>query len=251
MFKIGTCSSILLLLLTLFSCSTTASKGVLKISAASSMQHVLKELATQFTKQNAIPCQLNFSSSGKLATQIILGAPFDVFISADMEHAQQVANSGIQATVSNSYIKGKLVLWTSTKHKLVNLDSLTSSKIQHIAMANPKVAPYGKAAREVVEKIGLYEPLKKKIIYGESISQTDQFIASGAAEAGFTALSSVLSPSLKEKGSWVMIDTSMYTPLHQGIVLNSNSAHAARFSSFLKSKEARQLLKKYGYSISE
>ena len=134
-----------------------------------------------------------------------------------------------------------------------SIDRLSDEAIGHIALANPKIAPYGVAAMEVLEYYGLSRKIEEKLVYGESIAQTNQFIVSKSAELGFTAMSVVLSPQMKGQGQWIELDSSIYTPIAQGVVIikrqNTDSGHAQGFNEFLFSDEAKKVLKEFGYAI--
>ncbi len=233
----------------------SASEERLTIATAANMQFVIKELTRSFTETYGIPCQTIVGSSGKLTAQIMEGAPFDVFVSADMKYPEELFDNGLTTAGAKIYAYGYLVMWSMTDGIDPTLDQLTGSKVRHIAMANPKTAPYGRAAAEVLNRSHLYEPLAKKLVFGESIAQTNQFITSGAAEVGFTAKSVVLSPAMEGKGSWKMVDTSMYTPIEQGVVILKNRVsrrkEAEKFYNFLISEKSREILHQFGYSMDQ
>ncbi|MEO6187741.1 MAG: molybdate ABC transporter substrate-binding protein, partial [Ginsengibacter sp.] len=178
----------------------------LTIAVAANMQFAAKDLVNAFTSETGIKTKLIISSSGQLTAQIKAGAPFDVFISADMKYPMELFSSGHATKKPIVYAYGKLVLWSLVDSIAPSINTLTSARINHIAIANPKTAPYGMAAIEVLKRHALYEPLKNKLVYGESISQTNQFIISKSAGVGFTAKSVVLSPQMEGKGKWTEID---------------------------------------------
>ncbi|NJB72568.1 molybdate transport system substrate-binding protein [Saonia flava] len=241
--------SFLLLFFLILNCKEDKS-NTLTIATASNMQYAMKELTRSFKEQTGTECVIIVGSSGKLTAQIMEKAPYDVFVSADIKYPNELYKKGFAESKPSIYALGKLVLW-STTHKNPNLDSLTNNSIKNIAIANPKTAPYGLAAVEVLKEMKLYGKVEDKLVYGESISQTNQFILSGAADMGFTAKSVVLSPNLKEKGYWVPINIS-YEPISQGIVLLKNSSlkkESKQFYDFLFSKKAQETLEKYGYSV--
>ncbi|WP_103068842.1 molybdate ABC transporter substrate-binding protein [Aquimarina sediminis] len=225
----------------------------LKIAVAANMQFAIKELAKKFTLQTGIKCDLIISSSGKLTAQIKEGAPFDIFISADMKYPTELYNAGFTAGKPKIYGYGKLVLWSMIDTLEPSIDILKNSKIRHIAIANPKTAPYGKATIETLKHYGIYESVKDKLVYGESISQTNQFIVSKSAGIGFTSKSVVLSPQIKEKGKWIAINETVHTSISQGvIILKSNVVRkneAKKFYDFISSIAARKILRDFGYSV--
>ncbi|MFI8379473.1 molybdate ABC transporter substrate-binding protein [Leeuwenhoekiella sp. NPDC079379] len=231
------------------------SETVLSIATAANMQFAIHELAADFTAKTGVKCQIVISSSGKLTAQIQEGAPYDIFVAADMNYPQAVYNAGMAVNPPKIYAYGKLVLWSYSNESLPILRMLTSASIQHIALANPKTAPYGSAAISVLKSQHLYDSISHKLVYGESIAQTNQFITSGAAEIGFTALAVVKSPALKNKGNWAVIDEKLYDPIAQGVVvLNREGANlnaAAVFYDYLFSPEAQKILSDFGYSGNE
>lgn len=225
------------------------------IATAANMQFAMEELTAEFTKQTGVECELVISSSGKLTAQIKEGAPYDVFVAANMKYPNEIENSGFAANTPKVYAHGRLVLWTMVEGLKPSLDILTSKEIEHIALANPKTAPYGIAAEEVLKFYNLYDKIKDKFVFGESISQTNQFITSQSAEVGFTAMSVVLSPEMKGKGKWMEIAKNAYAPIDQGVVVIKNESglnqSAIRFYDFLSSDEAKDILTKFGYAVHE
>ncbi|WP_108868033.1 molybdate ABC transporter substrate-binding protein [Aquimarina aquimarini] len=227
----------------------------LNIAVAANMQFVIKKLSKTFTNQTGIECNLIISSSGKLTAQIKEGAPFDVFLSADMKYPKELFESGKTIKKPKVYGYGKLVLWSMTDSTSPSIDVLTSHKINHIALANPKTAPYGTASIEALKHHKIYHKIKNKLVYGENISQTNQFIISKAAEVGFTSKSVVLSQELNNKGKWAPIEEAHYSPIAQGVVIlkhaNSKQREAEKFYNFLSSPDAHKILIDSGYSIQD
>jgi molybdate transport system substrate-binding protein len=226
------------------------------VAAASNMQFVLGKIKTVFEKESGLRVEVIAGASGKLAAQIREGAPFDVFVSADMVFPQELARGGFTTADPRPYATGLLVLWTLRNDLKpdAGLKVLQTEAVKKIAIANPKTAPYGAAAEEVLKKYDLSEKLRPKLVYGENIGQTQQFVATRAADIGFVAKSLVLSDDLTEKGSWVDIDASAYAPIVQGAVLLKHGSEkpkpaAARFYEFLFSANCRQILKQYGYKV--
>ncbi len=249
---------IVVLMLCVLACSCGSRKSnpnTVTIATAANMQFAMEELAGRFTKNTGIPCELILGSSGKLTAQIVEGAPYDLFVAANMKYPEEVARKGFAAGSPEVYARGTLVLWTAKEGITPSLSVLTTDAVAHIALANPAIAPYGKAAMEVLDVYGLSDVVADKLVYGESIAQANQFILSGAAEMGFTALSVVLSPNMQGRGRWVSIDSGLHMPIEQGVVLihrqTGPSAAANAFHDFLFSAEAREVLKNFGYSVSE
>ncbi len=225
------------------------------IATAANMQFALEKLAEGFSKQTKIEYELIVSSSGKLTAQIKEGAPYDIFVSADMKYPQEIYNAGLAESPPKVYAYGKLVLWSMVEDIELSVNLLTDSTINHIAIANPKTAPYGVAATEVLSYFGLNQKVGTKLVFGESIAQTNQYIISRSAEVGFTAMSVVLSPELTGKGKWMEMDGSAYTPIEQGVVVirqnNQSNESAKEFYKFLFSKKAKEILTNFGYAVNE
>jgi len=233
-----------------FSCENKPSQNIV-IATAANAQFAIRELVDTFTYQTGIECDIIASSSGKLTAQISEGAPYDVFISADMKYPESLHAKGKTLTPPRVYAHGRLVLWSKNKNTNLSVQNLKNQSIKHIAIANPKTAPYGAAALQTLQKQNIYEAIKDKLVYGESISQVNQFVYSGTAEVGFTAMSVVLSPRMKNEGIWMEIEAENHAPLAQGATLiQRKNAHpdAARFYEFLFSPKAKKILKKYGYT---
>lgn len=194
-------------------------------------------------------------SSGKLYAQIANGAPFDVFLSADQERPGRLEKEGLAVAGSRfTYATGRLTLWSAEPGR-VGRDgaaTLRRGEFRRLAIANPALAPYGAAAKQALEKLGLWDRFKDRIVMGETIGQAHAMVASGNAELGFVALSSVLSPRTETKGSRWDVPGDLHAPIRQDAVLLSRAAGnpAARgFLAFLRSEKARGLIESFGYSI--
>lgn len=230
----------------LFGCNEKEQK--VRIATAANMQFAIDSLAKNFTLKTGIPSQSVISSSGKLTAQITAGAPYDIFLAADMKYPKVLFEKGLTANQPKVYAKGKLILWTLKDSISPSIAYLETDKINHIAIANPETAPYGAAAMEVLKHYQLGQKLKNKLVFGESIAQTNQFIHSEAAEIGFTSLSTIKAPKLMNKGRWIEIDTNLYPPIEQGIViLKNHHKDADQFYDFLFTEEARNILNHFGY----
>jgi len=225
------------------------------VATASNMQFAMEEIASKFESKTGIICELVISSSGKLTAQIKEGAPYDVFVSANMKYPEEIHKSGLSQSAPKVYAHGKLVLWTTVDKIEPSIDILNSDKVEHIAIANPKTAPYGLAAMEVLDFHNIKNQVINKLVYGESISQTNQFISSKAANIGFTSMSVVLSPEVKGKGKWVELSSAEYTPIKQGVVVierdNIVGQPALDFYEYLFSEESKEILTNFGYTINE
>ncbi|PAF54118.1 molybdate ABC transporter substrate-binding protein [Helicobacter sp. 13S00482-2] len=224
------------------------------IAAAANLQYVLEEISKEFLlthKQDKL--NISYSSSGKAYAQISQSAPIDLFISADEEFPQKLYMEKKTPQKPQVYARGVLVLWShNPKIKINSLENLTQKDIIHIAIPNPTLAPYGRAAKEALHKSKLYDFIKSKLINASSISQAHQFVSSGNAEAGFGALSLI---DKKDKDvSYVVIDKTLYNPINQALVLTNygkNNQLAKDFKDFLLSSKAKKIFQKYGYIINE
>ena len=227
----------------------------IRVATAANMASAMEELTKVYANKSSLEFELVVGSSGKLTAQILEGAPYDIFVAANMKYPEAVFNGGKAMSSPKVYAKGQLVLWSMIENMPVSIAGLSDSQIEHIALANPKTAPYGVAATEVLQHYGLQETLGPKLVFGESIGQTDQFIISKAAQIGFTALSTVLSPEMRGKGRWILIDPSLYSNIGQGVVLvnlkGDNNPEAKGFYDFLFSKDAMEILKEFGYLVNE
>lgn len=238
-----------------FGSCETKKKDSFKIAAASNMQFVIYELVAAFEEKTGVSAEVILGSSGKLTAQIIEGAPFDLFLSADMKYPNELFKNGFTEDKPEIYAHGSLILWTLKDKLLPDLDVLTSEDVKHIAMGNPKTAPYGVAAMQVLERTKMYPMMSSKIVFGEGVSQTNQFIVSEAADIGFTSKSVVLSPQMKNRGSWKLIAKELYDPLAQAMVIINNRKiyrnEAIQFKQFILSSEGKKILHKFGYDLIE
>ena len=227
----------------------------LTLAVAANMQFVMQTLVETFSTHTGIECVLVTGSSGKLMAQIKSGAPYDIFLSADMKYPKELYHLGFTTTTPKVYAYGQLVLWSMIEGLHPSLDILLTEEVKHIAIANEKIAPYGRAATEVMKNSHTYQALKDKLIYGESIAQTNQFIVSQAAEIGFTAMSVVMSEKMREKGTWVTIEGELYNKIEQGVVVIANeralNKQALQFYDFIFSQEAQRILHQFGYETSK
>lgn len=243
------------LLIGFLSCKEKKMENTINIAVAANMQYALEEIVKDFTENTGISCQIIVSSSGKHTAQIMEGAPYDIFISADMNYPNQLYEKGFTLTAPEVYAYGELVLWSMTEINPISLKNLTDENIRHIAVANPMTAPYGKAAMEMLSYHKLLDSIRHKLVFGESIAQTNQFIYSKSAEIGVTSLSTIKSKKLINTGSWMIIDDISYTPIAQGVViltkLGDNKENAIAFKNYLLSKNANEILKEYGYFVNE
>jgi len=226
--------------LLLLAIETSFAQTKLTVAAAANVQYVMNELVKDFENSTGIKTDIILNSSGKLTAQIKEGAPYDVFVSADMKYPQELYKSGYAVDSPKVYANGLLVLWTTQTgiKPGIDLQVLTSGSVKKIAIANPETAPYGVASVEAMNYYKVYDKVKDKLVYGESISQTNQYITSGSADIGFTAKSIVLSDEMKGKGSWVDINRKAYKSISQGAVIlkhgnETNIDAAKKFYDYL------------------
>jgi molybdate transport system substrate-binding protein len=233
---------------------TIASADEATIAVAANFTGVTKKLVPLFEKATGHKLKVSFGSTGKLYAQIENGAPFDVFLAADTRRPIKAEKQGLAVAGSRFvYAEGQLALWSARKGLFEAGDVfLRSSKFDHVALANPKTAPYGLAAMQVMQHLGLGSELKAKLVQGDSIAQTFQFVATGNAESGFVAYSQIKGWQGKAGSSWI-IPAEYYDPIAQAAVLlkkgESNKA-ASAFLQFLKSDPlALQVIREYGYRV--
>lgn len=225
-------------------------KGLL-IATAANMQFAMADIAKAFEEDTHINCNIISSSSGKLTAQIIAGAPYDVFVSADAKYPAQVFQKGLAIAPARKYAQGKLILWSNTLDSIPSLASLQHSSIEKIALANPKTAPYGKAAQSVLQILGLEESLKGKLVFGESIAQVNRFIERKNATIGFTTIATIHTDLLKGQGVYYLIPDSLYQPIEQSaiVIKGKQEAKAKSFYEYLFSERSKAILAGYGYKV--
>jgi molybdate transport system substrate-binding protein len=228
----------------------------IRIAAAADLQPALEEISRQYMGRNpGIGIQTTFGSSGKLAQQILEGAPFDVFFSADESFALKVENAGkLEAGTRKLYAVGRLVVWVPNRLGLdankLGLNILDDPSIKRIAIANPEVAPYGQAAISLLENSRLLARLKPKLIYGENVAQAAQF-ALTAADAGIIGLATAKTETMSKNGTYWLAPLESHKRLNQtfGIVTGGNRPEVRAFVKALSSKASRAILEKYGFLI--
>lgn len=244
---------IIFLISSFISISCTKEETSLKVAVAANAQFALREIVKDFENITDIDIDLIIGSSGNLTSQIKNGAPFHVFLSADMKYPNELYKSELTYNKPEIYAFGKLVLWSLNENELISMDLLEVNKIQKIALGNPKTAPYGVAAFESLKFFGMDEQIKNKLVYGESISQVNHFIISKSVDVGFTSLSSVLANRTKTKGNYQIIDSTTYNPIEQGIVVLKNDPEfltaALKFYNYVYSERGKVILGKYGYGV--
>ncbi len=232
-------------------------KQIITVAAAADLKFALDAFNRQF--QKGYPdylVRVTYGSSGNLFAQADNGAPFDLFLSADATYPRQlIARKKADGSSFFLYGIGHLVLWApkSSKIQVKNgFAALLEAQVKKIAIANPQHAPYGRAAQAALKKAGIYEKIKSKLVFGENVAQTAQFVQSGAADAGLIALSLALSPTMKAQGQFWNVPTKLYPRLEQGgVILQKapNAAGARLFRQELSGKKGRAILQKFGFSF--
>lgn len=238
----------------LFCITTLAGGAEVSVAVASNFTAPMRQIKTEFERETGHKALLSFGASGKLYAQIKNGAPFELFLSADDEKTAQLAKEGLTVPDSRfAYAIGRLALWSS-KPGFVDSkgEILTQGNYSKLAIANPKLAPYGAAAMEVLTKRGLLATVVPKLVHGENIAQTFQFVSTGNAELGFIATSQIMSGGKIAGGSAWIVPGTMHAPVRQEAVLlvkgKDNSA-ARALLDYLKSDKARKIIRSYGYEI--
>jgi molybdate transport system substrate-binding protein len=208
----------------------------LRLAVAADLQPLLPPILNEFHQQTGITVLPSYESSATLATEIVNGAPFDLFLAADMSFPQRVIDAG-KATEPHpvAYARGTLVLWTRNDSgiRALSLSSLSSPAVRSIAIANAQHAPYGRAAESALQHLGLFPVARPKLVIAENIAQAAQYVDSGNAQLGFISLTSALTPRLRADGHYIAIPQAAYAPIIQGAVVIRGSANAAAAQQFL------------------
>lgn len=229
-------------------------EGAITIAAASDLKFAMDEIADAFRKARPhAKVDVIYGSSGKFHTQIQQGAPFDLYFSADIAFPRGLEEKGLSAGPTRPYAFGRIVLWSPVMDATtMTLNDLTDPKIRKIAIANPRHAPYGMRAEEALRSVGVWDALQGKLVMGENIAQTAQFVQTGNAEVGIIALALALNPTLAQAGGYHLIDDTLHEPLEQGFIVTLRAkenrlAHA--FADFMTSPETRAIMARYGFVL--
>ncbi|BBL58606.1 molybdate ABC transporter substrate-binding protein [Methylomonas koyamae] len=244
----------LLVIVGLFVASQAVNAATALAAVAANFTKPMTEIAEAFEKSTGHTAKLSFGSSGKFVAQFENGAPFEVFLSADDKSPAKLEESGLAVAGSRfTYAIGKLVLWSANPDFVDSQGQvLNSGNFKHLALADPKLAPYGAAAVETLQNLGLLSKLEPLFVQGENIAQTHQFVSSGNAELGFVALSQVIENGKIGSGSGWTVPAKLYQPILQDAVLLKNGAEnpaAQALLEFLKSDQALAIIEKYGYAL--
>lgn len=247
----------LILLPLLFLALSARAADVPAVAAASDLRYALDEIATQFHRDSGRSVRLSYGSSGTYTAQIRQGAPFEMFLSADEQFVFQLHDAGRTEDRGHLYAIGRLALFAPSgagwqpDAELRGLGTALDAKtIRRFAIANPEHAPYGRAAEQVLRRIGLWDALRPQLVLGENVSQAAQFAASGSAQGGLFAYSLVLAPALAGKGTYVLVPDTLHEPLRQRMVLVRGAGATARsFYQHLQQPAARRVLERYGFAV--
>ncbi len=234
--------------------ATAARAGEVQVAVAANFAGPMARIGEGFTAATGHVLKLSTGSTGKFYTQVVSGAPFEVLVAADDETPRKlIAEGHAVAGSSFTYALGRLVLWSAQPGFVDDRGAvLASDKVKHLAIANPKVAPYGAAALEVIKARGLADALTPKLVTGESIAQAFQFVATGNAEIGFVALSQVAVPGQPPKGSYWLVPPGLYGEIRQDAVLlkaGEKNPAAAALLGYLKGEAAQRVIRDFGYGL--
>ena len=235
--------------------STITSAGEIRVAVASNFYPAIKEIALQYELKTTSLAQnhkviLIPGSSGKHYSQILNGAPFDVFLSADSLRPSLLERKELSEKNSRfTYAIGRLVLWSPKNNLEVNIETLFQKNFRFLAIANPKIAPYGIAAKEALKSLSLWKDIQEKIIRGENIAQTFQFVDSGNAKLGFVSYSQLVNPNYPVEGSFWEVPQNLYRPIEQQAVLLKNSELGKDFLAFLQTEKSLNIITKNGYRL--
>lgn len=241
----------LALLTTVMGCSMGAGADSLLIAVAANFNATLEALGQEFTRQTGHSLRLTSASTGVHYAQIINGAPFDLFFSADAERPRLLEEQGEALSGTRfTYALGQLVLWSRDPNRVdPEGEVLRQGEFRRLAVADPETAPYGRAAGQVLERLGLAAALKGRLVTGTNISQAYQFVATGAAPLGLVAWSQLQAPGRAIAGSYWRVPEALYDPIEQQAVLLRDSPAARQFLQFMESPEAALILERYGYRL--
>lgn len=245
-------AALLLALLLVAPAEAEQRKDAVRVAVAANFTTTMKELAAAFTARTGMAVVPSFGASGQLVAQIANGAPFDILLAADNEYPTQLVERGLGLDHSRFiYARGRLALWSGTVG-YVDAEGrvLENGNFAKIAVANPKIAPYGRATREALQALGLLEQLQPRFVTGENIAQTQQFVASGSVPLGFVALAQVLALPEQRRGSYWVVPAELHQPLDQEAILLKRAerdAAARAFLDFLLFPEAIAIMRRHGY----
>ena len=254
---VGKSILLVMTLYALFWSSVSLAAEVPVIAAASDLSYVLTRVTDQFTRETGQKVRLSFGSSGNLKRLVEQGAPFEIFMSADEDYVLQLAEQGHTVDRGRVYALGRLALFAphgSVLAQSLNFAAfpqlLAEGKLRKFAIANPRHAPYGRAAREVLQNLGMWDQIESTLVFGESASQATLFAVSGSTQGAIIPHSLVLNPSISAEGSFRLVDKNLHSPLRQRMVLLNNAGGTAlQFYDYLQTESIRALMRKFGFAI--
>jgi molybdate transport system substrate-binding protein len=253
-------SAAILMMLLVLGCNVPAQGAEVLVAAAADLNFAIKEIASDYEKKTGNSVKLSLGSSGNFHSQISNGAPFDLFFSADIDYPRKLDEAGL--TVPGTlfmYALGRIVIWVPKGSAIgveeLKIKALLHSSVQKVAIANPEHAPYGRAAVAALKHFGIYEQVQKKFVLGENISQTAQFVQSGAADIGIIAISLAVAPTVKQTGRFWEIPPDTYPRIEQGAVIlkaaqaKGNLEAVRSFYSWVKAPVGQAILRRYGFVL--
>ena len=239
--------------LLLAGCGRRAEPHKVSIAAAADLHFALEEVSREFRAAHPdVDLAIAYGSSGNFYAQIRNQAPFDILLSADVEYPRKLVQDGIGARDSLFvYAVGRIVVWVPAASPLDPATALRAASVRHVAIANPQHAPYGRAAEAALHSLGVYDSVAGKLVLGENVAQTLEFVQSGAADVGIVALSLALAPPVRGQGRYWEVPVGAYPKIEQGGLILKDSKAAREFRSFLLAADGRRILKEYGFSVPE
>lgn len=219
------------------------------VAAAANVTEVFNQIGPKFTDKTGIKVVFSFGSTGDLARQIENGGPFDVFVSADTAHVDSLEKAGLTTPGTRAvYARGRLVVWipSGSRLSLTRVEDIAAQQFERIAIAKPDVAPYGQAAVESLKQLGIWDRIQSRVVYGQSVAQTKQFVATGNAEVAFIPLA-LIKPG---EGTYVEVDESLHQPINQALAVIRSSTKqepAREFTEYLLSPEIQTIFSNNGY----
>ena len=245
----------IMLALLLAGCSREAARderqNEITVAAAADLAPAFEELGQSFEQATGIKVVYNFGSTGTLSRQIEQGAPFDLFAAANVEFVNSLEQKGLIIPDTKAlYSRGRITLWTrsDSQLKIERLEDVARSRVARVAIANPEHAPYGTAAREALQSVGIWEKVKERIVYGENVRMTLQYAERGEVDVAIVALSL----SVQSKGRWVLIPEELHRPLEQTLAVVRGTPHEAQarqFAAYINSPQGRTLMQKFGFTL--
>lgn len=238
----------LAILIAISALSAPSTADEIRVAVASNFRYAIEDLAPRFERETGHDVTLIYGSTGKHFAQIENGAPFDVFLAADELRPRMLEEDGLVVSGSRFiYAIGKLVLWSAEPEKVDGNDRLLDGDFRFLAIANPTLAPYGRAARQALAKLGIWETSYPHIVRGENVAQAYQYVVSGNADLGLVALAQIVIPGSGTSGSHWEVPATLYDPIRQQAAVLKDSPGSRAFADYLRSDEALAVIRSYGY----